>query len=93
MTWTDQMLDRFMVAEIVLDELATIADEFSDLFTSEEDNAIFVLRRGAWRGFVDEPLAARRDRMERIRDALQDQFPCSARTHEEAAERAKGGDA
>lgn len=84
-TWTEQMLDRFMVAEICMDELRSIADEFPGIITDDQLEAICALQQGPWDGFVEEPLDSRGARMRRIRDRLQETFPCECRTHEEAA--------
>lgn len=82
-TWTEQQLDRFMVAEITIDELRTVADEFPGLFTADQIEAIMALQCNAWEGLVEEPLVNRGARMRRIRDKLEEAFPCDFRTEEE----------
>lgn len=78
--WSEQMRDRFMVAEIAIDEMATVADSFPDLFSPKERLALSVLQRNAFQGFAPESLMSRRERMQRICDDLQSTFPCARRT-------------
>lgn len=87
--WTDEMLDRFMVAEVCIDELMQIGDEFPGYFTPEIRRALEELQRGPYQGFADEPRESRARRMRATRDKLDRVFPCNHRTEFEKMEGAK----
>lgn len=82
--WTTEMLDRFMIAEVCVDELMQIGDEFPGVFPPDVQRALNMLKCGPWRGFVEEPLESRAPRMRAIRGRLDAAFPCNYRTTLEA---------
>lgn len=78
--WTEQQRDRFMVVEIALDELASVADKFPNLLSEDEERALRILQRDAFDGFAGESMASRHDRMMRVREQLSTAFPVENRT-------------
>jgi hypothetical protein len=81
--WTDEQLNRFTVAEVCLDELLQINDEFPGFFDEHEVRALRHLGRSAYEGFVHEPLSLRFERLKSVRDRLTAVFPVKYRTHAE----------
>lgn len=81
--WTDHQLDRFTAAEICLDELLQINDEFPGFFDETEVRALRRLGRSAFEGFAPEALSLRFERLKSVRARLQAVFPCPYRTHAE----------
>jgi hypothetical protein len=83
--WTDQQLDRFTAAEICIDELMQINDEFPGFFPPLLVRALSVAqRRDPFCGFADEAPGSRHARLLDVRGRLQAAFPCRHRTQDEA---------